>query len=348
MKTQILSLAFFLVLFTSGFAQDEAPKRSTPIIYSGIVNSVPDGFNLPLIGFINMGWGTHYSAQVGFINFVKKDFTGTQIGFINTAGRAVMGTQIGYVNTAGKNVTGAQIGFVNTTGGNYIGPQIGFINTAVKNCKSIQLGFINTCADSLKGAQIGFVNTTTRRAEAGQIGYVNIAKNLKGVQLGFVNLVDTIESGVPIGFLSIVKKGGYHAVELSLNEMYPVNLAYKIGVSKLYTSLILSYNPSNQQGLAVGLGLGSVLPLGKKFSLIPEVSSQSTILNGWQQINTFALNGGFNINSHLTVLAGPSLVWQYGNLPEKLNKPFFSFSNNTYYNRGNLITGARVALRYKF
>jgi len=348
MKTQILSLAFFLVLVTLGFAQDETSKRSTPIIYSGIVNSVPDHFNLPLIGFINMGWGTHYSAHVGFINFVKSDLTGTQVGFVNTAGGSVLGTQIGYVNTAGRNVLGAQIGFVNTTGGNYTGPQIGFINTAAKNCKSIQLGFINTCADSLKGAQIGFVNTTVRRAEAAQIGYVNIAKNLKGVQLGFVNLVDTIESGMPVGFLSIVKKGGYHAVELSLNEMYPINLAYKIGISKLYSSLIFSYNPSDQSSIAVGLGLGSVLPLGKKFSLIPEVSSQSTLFNSWQQTNTFALNGGFNINPHLTVLAGPSLVWQYGNLPEKLNKPFFSFSNKAYYNRANLITGARVAIRYKF
>jgi hypothetical protein len=333
MKTQMITLILILTLSTAAFSQEKSEERCSPVIYSFFINSVPDGFNFPLIGFINMGWGSHNSAHIGFINTARRNLNGGQIGFVNFAGGNVFGTQIGYINTAGRAMTGAQIGFV---------------NTAIRKTNAIQLGFVNTSADSLKGAQIGFVNTASRRAEAAQVGYVNATKSLKGVQIGFVNYADTIESGMPIGFLSIVRRGGYHALELSVTEMYPINLSYKIGVSKLYSTLNLSYNPSNEKSVAIGAGLGSVLPMGNKFCFNPEFVSQSLIFDGFQQTTTFAANFGYRITPKITALAGPSLVWQYGNTFDRLNKPFFSFLNQQVGSWGNLITGARLSVRYQF
>ena len=349
MKTQILTFILFLASFTLAFAQEETTPKKDFILYSFIVNNIPDGCNIPMIGFVNTANGNHKTADIGFINYVKKDFTGAQVSFINTVGGNCKGAQIGFINTTLKNNFGPQVGFINTTMKEFSGAQIGFVNSTFKKATNIQVGFVNTSADSLKGAQIGFVNTSLKKTDAPQVGFINTATRLKGFQVGFINLADTIESGFPIGLLSIVKKGAYHAVELSVSEMYPINLSYKIGVSKLYTSFVVSYNPANEKHVALGAGLGSLLPLSKKLSFNPEILSQTLFFDDFEQISSFTANVGYNLDSHLTLFAGPSVVWQYGlHNPEDLNKPFFAFVKEQISNKGNLISGARFSVRYKF
>lgn len=334
MKTHILSIIIALFVSLQVSAQEATDQPSQTLVYSFFINSAPDGCNLPLLGFVNMGRGSHQSVHIGFINTVRRDLTGSQLGFVNLAGGSVNGSQIGFVNTTLQRFTGVQAGFV---------------NTSIKSTHAAQVGFINTCPDSLSGAQVGFVNTVAHKADAIQVGFVNAAKTLKGSQVGFVNVVDSLERGVPIGFLSIVRKGGYHAVELSVTEMHPVNLAYKIGVSRLYTSLSVSYNPANEESLAFGAGFGTILPMGNKLYFNPELVSQTLFFDEFQQLSTFTPKFGYQFNQHLSLLAGPSVVWQYGDHDKPLVDPLFSFSKTTFTNnRGRLLTGARLALRYKF
>ena len=54
-----------------------------------------------------------------------------------------------------------------------------------------------------------------------------IKGTVSGFQLGFVNLVDSVSEGVALGFLSYVKRGGYRAIDVSSNELYPVNIGFK-------------------------------------------------------------------------------------------------------------------------
>lgn len=347
MKTQILALMLLLLSLSTAFAQQDSLKKNELVFYSFIVNRTPDNFNIPLIGFVNIANGNHNSAEVGFVNYTNGNFTGGQISFINTVAKNCTGSQIGFVNTTVKKMKGAQIGFVNTTLGDFLGSQIGFVNTSAKKSDNIQIGFVNTCGDSLRGAQIGFVNTSLKRTVAPQIGFVNMAKSLKGTQIGFVNFVDSIESGVPLGFLSIVRKGGYHAIELSVNEMYPLNLSYKIGIPELYTSFVISYNPKETKNVAIGAGLGSIIPLGKRLCFNPEFSSQTLFFDNFQQYTNFGANIGFKLNEHVMVSAGPSLTYQYNYNSNSYNEPLFSFSDSNWRN-GNFITGARAAVRYKF
>ena len=347
MKTQIIALLTLITIVSTSFAQEKTELKRDYILYTLIVNRAPNGFNAPLIGLVNIGCGNHQSGYVGYANYVKNDFTGAQISFMNYIGGKCNGAQIGFVNTVRKNVVGAQLGFVNTTVGTFSGVQIGYVNTAVKKSNDIQVGFINTCIDSLKGAQVGFVNTSLKKTNAVQIGFVNTAKSLKGCQIGFINLIDSIESGVSLGFLSIVKKGRYQAMEFSVTEMYPVNVSYKIGVSKLYTSFVVSYNPAKTKEVAMGVGLGTTLPIGRKLCFNPEYISQTLFFNHFQQISSFTANVGLNLNDHLTVLAGPSLVWQFNDNNNQLNEPFFAFVQRQF-DRGTFISGGRLSLRYKF
>ncbi|MDA3881379.1 MAG: hypothetical protein PF436_13400 [Prolixibacteraceae bacterium] len=349
MKTSILTLLFAILLATFSYAQDETTAKSKKeiTIYSFIVNRVPDGSNIPMLGFLNIATGTHNSIDMGFANFTRKDQAGVQTGFINSVRGNLAGAQIGFINTTVKNAKGIQVGFINTGLAKYSGIQMGFINTSLKKSSNIQIGFINTCTDSLKGAQVGFINTSIKKTSAAQIGYINTAKTLKGTQIGFVNLADSIESGVPLGFLSIVRKGGYHALEVSVSEMYPLNLAYKIGVSQLYTTFNISYNPSNVTNIALGAGLGSIIPVGNKVIVNPEFVSQTLFANNYQQLSSFSVMFGYKFNTHLSLLVGPSVVLQYGTNKKPFNEPFFSFSNTTTKNDNNIITGFRIGLRYK-
>lgn len=301
------SLMIIIIIVTTSyfscynFGQDTEHPENKTIIYSMIINIVPDQFNFPLIGFVNLANGSHNSTHIGFINVNEKDFTGAQIGFVNTIGGKVKGAQIGFVNVCEDPVTG------------------------------LQLGFVNTAEKHIDGAQIGFVNTT---------------KALKGLQLGFVNYADTIEKGIQLGFLSIVKKGGYRAFEISVTEMYPLNLSFKIGVKKLYSSFTASYNPDWGNAFAAGIGMGSIIPINNSLYFNPELSSQSAIIKNDQQIFCLTTSLGFYVKPKIQFTIGPSVVWNYAQYHDDLNIPFFSIYKNEINETNNLIIGLRVALRY--
>jgi hypothetical protein len=194
--------------------------------------------------------------------------------------------------------------------------------------------------------QLSFVNIEGKHTSGTQIGFVNSTKALKGFQLGFVNITDTIEKGIQLGFLPIVKKGGYRAFEISITEMYPVNLSFKIGVKKLYSSFTASYNPDWGNTFAAGIGLGSIMTINKSLYFNPELSSQSAIIKNDQQIFCLTTGLGFYIKPKTQFTIGPSVVWNYAQYPDDLNKPFFSIYKNQINENNNLIIGLRVSLRY--
>lgn len=303
---------------TFGITSNAQEKKEFPI-YTIAVNVVPESFDFPLIGYVNLAKGSHKNAHIGFINWNQDDFLGCQLSFINTIG------------------------------GSLIGTQIGFINTALDSVKGLQLGFINTTPQKTNGAQIGFINTSIKGSTGTQIGFVNTTKNLNGFQLGFINISDTIQKGVPFGLLSIVKKGGYRAIEISSSEMFPINLSYKMGVKKLYTSFVASYSPNTNEYLAVGIGFGSILPISKYIYLNPEVLTQNEIINDeGNQLYSIVLNTGFCISSKIHLSLGPSLVWNNAAKNENLYKEFFSIKKWEMNERNNLLFGARISIKYVF
>jgi hypothetical protein len=318
-KIKILFFLLGLAITTKNIAQEINHPKKEVAIYTFFVNSVPDQFNFPLIGFVNFAKGSQKSAHIGFVNW------------------------------NGKNLTGAQIGFVNTIGGNSKGAQAGFVNTCIDSISGAQVGFINTVVKSTEGTQIGYVNTTFESTKGAQIGFVNFTKAFDGVQLGFVNIADTVQNGFPLGFISFVRKGGYKAVELSVTEMYPVNLSFKLGISKLYTKYVASYNPRLENPFAFGLGLGSILPISNSFFFNPEIVSQSTIARrNNRQIQSLTTSLGCNLSSNLSIVAGPSLVFNYSNGDSEFNNPIYSIYSNRISETINCIIGFRFALNYEF
>ena len=288
-------------------------------LYSFFVNVVPDDFRFPLVGFINTAIGSHKGLQAGFVNTTLVDFDGAQIGFVNSAFNDNDGLQAGFANATINKSNGVQAGFANIAG-------------------------------SLDGWQVGFANMVRKETNGAQIGFANLTGGrVNGVQIGFINYADTV-AGAPIGLISIVRKGGYRAVEVSVNEWYPVNLSFKIGVPKFYTFVQWSYNSGFENQFAVGYGVGSLLPLSKKIYFNPEASSIDPIgINYHMQIQSLVGNISYKLSPHMQIAAGPSISHIYTENENNLYNPRYYFLNTSVINnRNRIVVGARAALSINF
>ena len=313
-------LVLSLSVLGINFAQENLEDNNSINLYTVFVNIVNEQFRFPLIGFVNIAGGNHGSLQIGFINWNQKDFKTLQFGFVNTIGGGMNGLQMGFINTVVKSFKGAQFGFVNTAVGEKVG-----------------------------GLQLGFINTTVNKFNGTQISFVNITKQLNGSQIGFINYSDSIEKGIPIGFLSIVRKGGYKAVELGVSEISPFNLSFKIGVERFYTSFIVGYNPFRdgiREQINWGAGFGSIIQLGKLFYLNPEITMHNGMNEDFQKYVSIIPYFGYTIIPNLSILIGPSAVWAYND--KDIEKPFFRIMEYSINDKNKLYIGARMALRFRW
>lgn len=276
-----------------------------------------------ITGMSVMGFSQETNLYSFFLNIVSEEFRFPLIGFVNIANGNHNSPQFGFVNVNTNDFTGLQMSFVNTVGGNFTGAQLGFINTALKEGKGLQLGFINTSV-----------------------------QKLKGMQIGFVNYADSIEDGIPIGFISIVRDGGYKAIEYSFTEFYPINLGLKLGVEKFYTTIIAAYNPSGEVALehfAFGLGIGSIIPINNSFFFNPELNALSSFGDKKNiQLVSLVPYFGYKINKNFSVTAGPSVTWSHTDNDDEFQKPFFKIVDGVINEKNNITFGARIGVRFCF
>lgn len=362
MKKTILS-AFALLFISSSqiFAQDSQEVKHESVQYHFFTNNIPSDWNYPLIGFVNNVDGNHASVQVGIVNSTSGNFGGLQEGFVNSIGGNVIGIQSGFINSVGGNVKGIQSGFINSDASDFSGLQYGFINSVGNSFYGIQSGFINSSL-SVAGIQTGFINSTSTTVKGVQWGFINSAEeirglqygfinsaiSLSGLQLGFINSVDRVEKGLPIGLLSFVKHGGYKAIEVAYNDIYPINIAFKTGVRDFYTYPMLAYDwRLADDKLAFGYGVGSIYDMGKLLFINPEIESLHQISLDFNHYSKIKINLGLSIGDNLEILAGPSLIWHF-----KINADDFH-QNYTEWDPSivainNLSVGFNAAVRFKF
>jgi hypothetical protein len=266
----------------------------------------------------------------------------------------------GFINIGIGDHKNFQAGFVNWNTGNFSGFQAGFINTVHKNFSGFQAGYINTVAGNFSGFQAGFVNTSIKDMKGPQFGFVNVAtQNIKGAQFGFFNYADSID-GLPVGFISVVRKGGYMAIEYSFSEFHIYNSAFKIGIEKFYTSILFSYDHKDEfswDNFATGFGFGTIIPVIGKFLYInPEINSLFRIddkTGNNINISSFVSYLGINLGK-LSIAAGPSVTWLFsGNIfvedaEENLPVPNFSFYSYDINEYNRIVVGGRIAARLRF
>ncbi len=318
---------------------------------SGIFNDSRDSISgIQLAGIANYHSGNIVGAQVsGIFNYTKGDINGAQLsGISNYCDNNISGIQISSIanncrgnidgiqaayisNIANGNVDGLQASMIsNIANGNVHGGQVAFIsNVTNKNAKTLQASLIsNVCNGTNKGAQLALL--------------VNYAKKQNGIQIGLLNICDSIK-GVSFGLLTFARHG-YIDIELSYNEVFNYNLAFKSGAKHFYNIFSIKSSQGETRMWGPGYGFGSSIGLSKRFNLSMELTS--THVNEAEQwvselnlLNKFSLSLDWKIGKRFKIFAGPTYNVHLSNLkdPDTGNfnssvavNPFYeSFNNNT-------------------
>lgn len=287
-------------------------------IYTVVLNKAPKGRNFPvMIGAANFAEGSNRGVMIGLANSVGQGQNGTMMSLLNHAGGDVRGAQFGLMNALGQRGQGALFGVINYTAQHYRGTQFGVMNVT----------------KSFSGLQCGVVNLTSAS---------------QGFQLGVINYCDDTRGGVPFGVLSIVREGGYQAVEISSDFMFPVSMAFKSGVPEFYTSLIVAANPDFDRSFALGAGVGSIVELSRKVFFNPEFSYNASLGSGSASFFDLSPNFGYRFGGHFSLLAAPVFAMQHTDRDTALNKPLYHLYRNRIDARNELYVGLRLALRYNF
>jgi hypothetical protein len=216
---------------------------------------------------------------------------------------------------------------------------------------------------SYRGSQFaGVTNITTEKISGSQIAALfNYGRHVQGTQIGLFNYADSL-GGIPIGLLSIVKTG-YHKIELSADEVFYTNLAFRTGMRKFYTMIHAGFkpdksiNPGDSSVWTFGYGLGTARKISNKIFLNIDLSAQhvnkgsfTDALSLLNKINVgfdFQLSKGFSIYTGAT-LNGYLTDNDYTDYPTLFTdfKPNVFYDENINGNNLKMWLGAKVALRF--
>ena len=308
---------------------------------------------LQLAGFGNLVGRNMYGIQAaGFFNVNGGETKAVQLaGFANTNLGESQGVQLaGFSNVNLRGMNGVQVaGIGNFTNGNSRGVQVaGFANVQVKNFNGSQFaGVSNIATEKISGSQVS--------------GLFNYARRVKGTQIGLINYADSL-GGVPLGLFSIVKKG-YHKIELTADEIFYANLAFRTGVRKFYTILQAGFKPekslsaSDTSVWTFGYGLGTARKITRWLYVNFDLTSQHvnngsftntvSLLNkmhvgfDFQVAKNFSLYTGITLNGYLT----RNTFSEYPKIFTDYQPPVF-FDRNIDNNNLKLWWGAKVGLRF--
>jgi len=321
---------------SQGFSFDNKSDSSVHAVRINILVGVSQGVSeMELGGLINVDRkNVQYLQMAGFGNIVGGDVKGCQLaGFFNTDMGAMNGIQgAGFGNYTGKDFSGLQgAGFFNHCA-NMKGIQgAGFSNYArdmngiqaagfgnyAKSIYGIQAsGFVNVVDSSTKGIQAaGFINYSKTVDGIQAAGFINCAKTVvKGLQVAPFNVADS-SNGIPIGVISYVRKGGYHKIEISADEMFYANVAIRTGVKQLYNILTVGIRPTNAANpfWTYGYGLGTAFTVSKRIDMNIDVTSNHISYAGYRPHNynsddyKIYVGADFHISDKLSIAAGPTL-----------------------------------------
>ena len=183
-------------------------------------------------GVANINWNTSkYFSLAGALNFTRISSEGVHVA---GAGNFTLGEQkgphaAGLFNFSTGNGGPVQVaGLLNFTAKNFHGFQFaGLANFTGRDCDCSQIS--------------GGINFSGRRVRGSQIAVVNYASRINGSQLGLINIADSI-SGIPIGLISLAFNG-YHKIEISADEIFYTNIAFRTGARQFYNILSAGAKP---------------------------------------------------------------------------------------------------------
>jgi hypothetical protein len=306
--------------------------------------NVINDYSANLFGGYSMG--TRYVELGGFFNIDRGDASMLQVaGMANLNGGNMYGLQVGgFFNFNGGQTKAIQVGgFANVNYGDAQGVQVaGFSNINFAAAHGVQVaGLANYANGASEGVQVaglanvhirdfsgpmiaGLTNINYGTVRGSQIsGLFNYGHRIYGTQIGFINSADSL-TGIPIGFMSFVRHG-YHKIELSADEVFYFNVAFRTGVRQFYNIIFAGVKPDEQifpdVAWTAGYGLGTAPRLiGRWLSLNLDITGQQLFVNGNSSDLSFLtkahLGLDFQITRKFSIYAGVALNGYFTRLPQ--------------------------------
>lgn len=318
--------------------------------------NVLGGFNggarvLEIGGLFNLDWDSvSYFQAAGIFNKVGGHQRGAQFA--------------GITNINNADVHGAQFaGITNITNGEVIGTQSAGIVNSAKQFKGGQFaGIANYSYESSIGGQFaGIFNQSKGMIKGVQVaGILNVADSIQGAQIGLINVSNSI-NGVPIGLFSFSRRG-LHQLEISTNEAFHLNVAFRTGVNQFYNTLVggVKFNAglSGEETLiSYGYGLGTSIRTSRKSRLFFDFQAMRLHRNGFiwnlNAMGKFAISYQWQITPLFAVAAGPSfnaMIVKHSSTSSFYN--YYSLAPNSIYTVSfddhmlRTWVGGHIALRF--
>lgn len=334
-----------------------------------------------LAGFFNLVGRDVSGAQLaGFFNAVGGRQTGVQAaGFINMNNGPVDGVNLaGWMNINRSTAYGSQLaGWMNVNLSTFSGfSGAGVVNMTRGKVSGAQVaGLCNLVSDTLQGASIAGLFTACRYSDEGvqvaglfnhcyegrssvQVaGLFNYSRELRGIQVAPFNFSDSAAGGIPVGVFSFVKKG-VHQLELSSDELFSANAAFRTGVPAFYNIFTAGVQPGAGDLLwTVGYGLGTSFKLKGRLRSDITLSTQHISRGGFYDTTSelykaywgveyrfkksFAIAAGPVFNLYHNNTLSPDYSGNYDNIPP------YIFSEHTFKGGSNISywLGGKIAIR---
>ena len=326
-----------------GLIMNHVERDMTGVQFAGIGNRAREMNGIQFSSIYNVS-STVAGIQFGGITNISKDVSnGIQFSSIANISESVKGIQFGGIANLSESVMGMQFGGITNTSRNVTGIQFGGTVNYSESITGIQFGGVGNVSEEVTGIQFG--------------GIFNRTGTLRGLQFaGIVNITDTIEKGASIALINIVKKGFYHAWELSFADYQNVGVSFKMGTQKFYTIFSAGANFMEDKLWVAGFGFGNRTALGLRVDFQPEIVGYQYFPNDFKNVrsansNHLKLGFVFRLNERLGLVVAPSIYHFYaeddgnGNY-YKLSpvSPFFRHERGT--NRHSFGAGISIGLLF--
>jgi len=251
-------------------------------------------------------------------------------------------------------------GVINATKDVSVAQVAGVVNATQELSGAQIAGVANVATKGFTGSQIaGVLNVAGGDVDGVQVGVMNVGLSIDGAQVGVFNVADSV-TGIPVGLISFVAKG-YHKIELSADEVFSTNLAFRTGVRGFYNIITAGIKPRTLSNAATlwtfGYGVGTAPALSRTVALNIDVSSHQVMegnsLKYLNLLNRLTFGVDVQLSPKISLTAGGTLNLYLTDSQRDDYWPLFTRSEpNIFYHKiGDSVErrmwfGGRVGIRF--
>lgn len=328
----------------------------------GIANIVrEDAGYCQLAGVANVVGGLAYGFQgAGTFNAVRQ-MSGIQAaGVINFVLNDADYIQLGGTgNFVGGKFTGVQVAGIFNIGSEMSGVQVAGVTNLTGEAEGVQVAGVLNHAKKIVGTQVAGVINNTDNLDGVQVTSVfNRAAYFKGYQIAVINYADSCD-GIPFGLFNFVRKG-YHKIELSADEVFYSNLAFRSGVKKFHSIVSVGLRPENLDNPVwmFGYGLGTTLGKSDKYSFDIDLTAHQVMKGSYFASRNSLYKVTLGLDRKISPKTSITFGLTYNIYVTDTNSKYYSdtfsslvpysFTNSTSSNGNNMKTwvGGKIGIRF--